>query len=231
VRSGAQLTLRNDANDYPFHDLITAKTEAELFKLLMIETDKQLHAEHVRNYGDAVKFKLSWNTPGRGGMTPLMMAVIRNNKAIFDLLMAHDVSIAVQDAKGNTALHYALIKSDDEFIFKLIQNRNFDEQIFDIRNNEHESPVLLAVKQGLLRIVQHMQKSGASLMHQYGESGSNLLHMAAYNNDQQMTEYLLAQGLSPERANKAGIYPYQLCRIPKIRRLLYPSVVTVKAKK
>ena len=142
VRSGARLTLRNDINDYPFHDLISQNADAELFKLLMIETDKQLHAAH----SDGSKFKLSWNTPGRAGMTPLMMAIMRKNKPIFDLLLAYDVSLAEQDAKGNTALHYAVIKRDKESAIKLIQNRNFNEHIFDIRNTQLESPLLIAVK-------------------------------------------------------------------------------------
>ena len=57
----------------------------------------------------------------------------------------------------------------------------------------------------------------------------NLLHMAAYNSDQLMIEYLLSIGLSKERANKLGLYPYQICRDPLLRKMLYPSTVAVNA--
>lgn len=40
VRSGARLCQRNDENNYPFHDAITHKVDVELFKLVLIETDK-----------------------------------------------------------------------------------------------------------------------------------------------------------------------------------------------
>jgi ankyrin repeat protein len=42
----------------------------------------------------------------------LMMAIINKNKPIFDLLLAYDANLLPQDAKNNTALHYALFSQD-----------------------------------------------------------------------------------------------------------------------
>jgi len=182
--------MLDDVNNYAFHSMITNRADADSFKFLLVETDKQLHAEHVKTNSSA-KFKLSWDRPGRDGRSPLMMAALCKNQGIFDLLLAYDADLITQDQKGNTALHCAVLSSNYEFAFKIMQNRNFDSHIFDIQNADSDTPVMIAVSRKLLTTVQHMVKCGANLRQVKTETRNSLLHLAAASNDQEMVEFLL----------------------------------------
>ena len=63
-----------------------------------------------------------------------------------DLLLAYDVDLMAQDVMGNTALHYAVTSGTYESAFKLMSNRNFNDQNFTVRNNDQDTPVILAVR-------------------------------------------------------------------------------------
>ena len=68
-----------------------------------------------------------------------------------------------------------------------------------------------------------MVKLRANLTQLCGKGLNSLLHMAAFNNDIPMCEYLLREGLSPDFPNKEGVLPYALAKDPVVRKLLAPS--------
>lgn len=65
--------------------------------------------------------------------TPIMAAVVKNNKEIIDLLLEKDVDVSKADTNGSTALHYAVMFKHYEII-PLLLEKSADKNQKDYRD-------------------------------------------------------------------------------------------------
>jgi ankyrin repeat protein len=119
--------------------------------------------------------------------TLLMVSVINNQNDIVDHLLANDADMTLQDVNGYTALHYAGEQNKPHFLKKFLLHNNFERGLLEKRNKFNETCVSIAVKHKMLTVLKLMSDKGADFFQIVGSRNSNLLHVAAFNFDFEVT--------------------------------------------
>lgn len=88
------------------------------------------------------------------GYTPLILAILNENKDIADTLIFHCADVNVADRKGNTALHYAVFAGKAELVEVLLQNG----AKVNIQNSDGNTPLHLVCQSEKDRRVMVMLK-------------------------------------------------------------------------
>ena len=90
------------------------------------------------------------------GNTPLIIAVIYNNIEIVRILLARDdLDIAATDDVGN-ALHWACYNGYAECVALLGQDRRMNSKIINLKTENYETALVLAVERNKLSCVERM---------------------------------------------------------------------------
>lgn len=120
-----------------------------------------------------------------------------------DLVQALSAAAEHADAYGNTTLHHACWNNQGEVVKALIER---DPASVNKRNDDGESPLLLAVRQSNLMIVELLLAAGAETdcadIH-----GVMPLHVAAGKGDLFVGKALLAAGADPGKKTIEGQTP------------------------
>ncbi|KAF8774220.1 Ankyrin-2 like protein [Argiope bruennichi] len=134
--------------------------------------------------------------------TPLHFAVIYGKRKVVDLLLQTEVSINQKNQHGMTALHYAINKSsspifnipglavDMYIIKKLLDHRLIN---VDATDSQHQTPLILAIKNDHLEIVKMLLNKNASLDTSASFGPSPLHHALFYRNQRIVVALLLKQ--------------------------------------
>jgi len=134
----------------------------------------------------------------------LHIAAADNNTELIILLLNHGANVSVGDLSGNTALHHFIMNvrpsdvlSQSQSTASFVGLHIFLQKGADInvKNIEGETPLYLAVKQGLLDIVHEMLSQGADPNVHDGDKIP--LCAACYNSDVGLVETLLKVGADP----------------------------------
>jgi ankyrin repeat protein len=116
--------------------------------------------------GDLIRLKevistgADYQSPNQDGVSPIMLAIQRNNKAILQYLVTLPLEMDNEDFEGNNILHY-LSNSDDEFISKRIFSKLISKSTLLKKNKEGYSPLWKAVENENNIQVNLLLKNGA----------------------------------------------------------------------
>ncbi len=101
--------------------------------------------------GDLLRLKESiqagadYQSPNSEGISPILLAIQRNNKPIINYLLSLPLQIDMQDKDGNNILHF-LSSMEDESLIKLIFSKEGIRNAVRNKNKEGLSPLWMAVE-------------------------------------------------------------------------------------
>ena len=94
--------------------------------------------------------------------SPLQVAIKSNQLESFKALLAHNSAVDAHDASGNTALHTAAADTGKMIFLKLLLESDIK---VDLRNNQNQTPFILAAKAGHSQAVELLLEKGAYIYH------------------------------------------------------------------
>ena len=133
---------------------ISLYSQGSLLVFSAIESGDLIRLKEVINGG------ADYQSPNQDGVSPVMLAIQRNNKAILQYLITLPLQAELEDLEGNTILHY-LSNSDDEFVLKKIFSKLNTNSIVVKKNRDGTSPLWKAVENENFLFVNLLLKNGA----------------------------------------------------------------------
>lgn len=131
--------------------------------------------------------------------TPLMIAVLRNDKEMVDLLLKNNADIHLRNTKGQTPLHLAARWGKKEMVEHLIQRGAFLES----RDWLSWTPLMWASLRGRDEIVKVLLEKGANV-NVSDIDGNTPLILSAHNNHISTAKILMSYGANKFLKNKEG---------------------------
>ena len=122
------------------------------------------------------------------GLTPLMMAVLKDNNDIAEYLIGEKVDVNETEKSGYTALNFAAIRNNARLVQVLRRNGARIEIIGD-----NLSPLMLAVRNASPQLVQVMQPNPTEV-NLRAEDGWTAIYFAIRREDSEILKFLLDQG-------------------------------------
>ncbi|XP_048251523.1 serine/threonine-protein phosphatase 6 regulatory ankyrin repeat subunit C-like [Haliotis rufescens] len=130
------------------------------------------------------------NSTSYARRTPVMMAVLKGHKAVFDLLVSKGCDLTVTDRYGDNILHKACDGGSVEIV-EYIVSRN----ITDINGRGYErTPVMMAVLKGHQAVFDLLVSEGCDLRVK-DRYGDNILQKACEGGNVQIVEYIVSHGI------------------------------------
>ena len=130
-----------------------------------------------------------------------------------------EADLRAQDNEGNTILHRCILVKNQRKA-KLVIKRGAN---IHIRSFAGETPVMMAVRFGLLEVIRALVIAGADI-NEKNYKGDTLLHLAARTDKADVIGYLLDRGLSTLERNRESLRPSDLAIRPAIKEmLLHPN--------
>ena len=137
-----------------------------------------------------------------GRETPLMLAARFNGVDVVEYLVERGASLDLQDSRGFSASHYAVMGGKTENILRLIElGANILKDSFD-----NISPVYLAAEHGHARIVQLLLDHGADVKNA-SIDGTTPITLAAQKGHLETIQVLLKNGCSLHVSDGEGFLP------------------------
>eukprot|EP01088_Endostelium_zonatum_P020745 TRINITY_DN779_c0_g1_i3.p1 TRINITY_DN779_c0_g1~~TRINITY_DN779_c0_g1_i3.p1 ORF type:complete len:1089 (-),score=364.90 TRINITY_DN779_c0_g1_i3:60-3149(-) len=183
IKANSRKILQNSSNnnneEVEDEELKRMKLEAEedveirreILNLRDVDGSTALHFAMSAGRSDAVKELCRAGVrvnvkESLSGFTPLHLGVMIGDYASIAMLLSEgfNVDINAQDARGNTALHYATEKTDVEMIKILSRGSNREHLIFDIKNNDGFIPEDLTIREDVKKLVRESGKRKAVLV-------------------------------------------------------------------
>jgi len=93
------------------------------------------------------------------GVTPMHIAAASGHREVLLILAARGAHINCQDEEGDTPLHYAVRESKDKAVEFLVRDLKCD---VDVRNDDSETPLALALELGEASIARILAAFGGS---------------------------------------------------------------------
>ncbi len=151
------------------------------------------------------------NIIDKEGQSPLHLAANRerNGNVIMDLLLAHSkVKVDDVDGKGQTALHFAAYKSNDNVVKYLI-DKGANPNIYD---KSGRSPLHVAAQERkgnpIIDLILEAQKvKGIGDVNDQIKQGRTALHFAAAYSNEITAEHLINKGANVNCRTNAGLTP------------------------
>ena len=135
----------------------------------------------LRTFGSGPNFKDSQ------GRSFLHNAIINNDiESVKELLLDADIDVNTQDNEGNTPLHFAVLKDNNNIIIELLGHK----PRLDLVNNLGQTSLDVAIINNLNDVIPLLIKAGAKI-NSFNRDGMTPLHIAAINNNVQALLLLL----------------------------------------
>ncbi|XP_014785653.1 E3 ubiquitin-protein ligase MIB2 [Octopus bimaculoides] len=196
ITSGACINIQNLDGNTPLHVAVERGSE-DLVKVILNKKGKHtirinqpnkegytpLHLACERGNKNIVQYLLGCNADvnvkNREDATPLSLACKKDHPDTVCLLlqMSNPDCNVVYDDKDNTPLHWA-IQTNHYDMALLILSKHMVK--FDTENKDGMTPLLLAVSEGHLRLIQQFISKGANINAENAEK-ENCLHYAVKN--------------------------------------------------
>ncbi|XP_076244386.1 rabankyrin-5 isoform X2 [Calliopsis andreniformis] len=135
-------------------------------------------------------------------------------------LLEHGFSVDDVTSTGDAPIHFAVSNLYFDIVLELLNASNSTSQL-NLKNNENETPLSLAIKTPLKKgkdIVLALIKAGANI-NQCNEEGLTLLHQAILKEDSATAIFLLENGADMNARTSNGETPLQLsvhCRLSEV---------------
>ena len=177
--------------------------------------------------------RLALNIPDEKGNMPLHLAVQGGNVGIVKLLLLKGAYVYEKNGEGKSpfeiALDLALLSSQHACLVAIL-NDYLSQSLFNalnssrarlaekliegganvnVQNNEGDTPLHIAVMEGLLDIVKKLIAEGANVNAQ-NSAGDTPLHIAVKLKNFTITRVLLLAGAETDKKNHKGDTPYSL---------------------
>lgn len=143
---------------------------------------------------------LDVNTTGKDGITPLIWALIKDNKTGFRHLMVKGAKPNLQVIQGESALSFAAINSDPDFL-RIVLKHGGNPNLVNPRTNQ--TPIYDSMDHRRFENVSVLIKGGADLSFR-NRSGVTPLMCAAETNQYQVVFEMLNAGADPKIKNVWG---------------------------
>ena len=148
-------------------------------------------------------------------ITPLHMACSRGNLAAVDVLIkAPEISLDWSDYDRNTALHEACLADNTKVVEMLLKAMKEKSLSFFLKNNEHQTPLHIACKQGSRDIVKLILEYGFeehhNLINARDDKDNIPLHLACEGGNRDVVQMLLIAGADVEAKNKEEVTPLHI---------------------
>lgn len=148
--------------------------------------------------------------------TSLHITVSMNNIILIDDLIKNGTDVNAIDHKGNTVLHIAVERNNDDLVSVILEkSKNLD---LNIQNFDGYTPLHLAVIQNNIMLVKILHSkaisSGTSIFESNeGKHGNNALHIAIESGSKEVADYIIKNKCtSPTRCNLSGHTALYLAR-------------------
>ena len=187
-----------DVNASSSH-LGTVLTKAILHVPLSLETIRAL-----------IKAGANVNSAGEYGFTPLMLAAMRNQRELLDLLLSAGAksSIHAKDFAGESAFHHAVGGYRDSSL-AIVNILLANGAIVTEANWAGETPLMLAAKWASLETIQTLLKAGAAIDAKDNQGQTALIHATKIyfdpnRNPPRAVRLLLANGARVNDVDRSG---------------------------
>ncbi|KAF5284185.1 hypothetical protein FQR65_LT00185 [Abscondita terminalis] len=97
------------------------------------------------------------------GRTPLIAAAHNGQSQILDLFFSYKSDVTSYDNNGNTALHLACLKKYNQTALLLLEHIG-DADVVNMVNNDRQTPLHLAARNGLVSVTRQLIKKGSSVL-------------------------------------------------------------------
>jgi len=206
-----------------------------------------LHLASIRGHDKVVKMlleheELKLNVQDWRGNTPLHLASITGHDKVVKMLLEHEeLKLNVQNRRGNTPLHLATLRGQDEVVKVLLEHGKLKLNVknkdgnnvqkgankldLNATNNEENTPLHLAAKEGHVKIVDVMlQFYGELTINTNNIRGNTPLHLAAIHGHVDVVNKLLKPKFKVDlnNRNRQGQTPLHFATIK-----CHPNVVKV----
>jgi ankyrin repeat protein len=142
------------------------------------------------------------NTANEVGMTPLLMATMRNKMELIKLLVNRGADVRAKNSIGFTALDAAVYSGNKEAV-ELLITKGAD---MNTKSKLGTTPLLFSVTRGHKEVLEILINKGASL-DITDRTGSSPLLLAALEGRKAMVELLIGKGVDMNAANSRGGTP------------------------
>eukprot|EP01132_Coremiostelium_polycephalum_P000568 gene568-713_t len=214
LEAGADVHARNQASATPLHEAVAMGEVSIIASLLTAKSD--LHAvnqrgltpiELVREAGrDQVLPVLLQdahllNQPNRKGITHLHRSVRKGDLPLVKALLKHQAQVVVQDKTGRTPFHDAASQGSLELLKELFHYLpapgpfqrflNGDQSPLDQLDQQHQTPLHLAIAGGHIALTTWLLDQKANLYHQ-DTAGITPLQLALQAQDKRLLHALVS---------------------------------------
>lgn len=144
--------------------------------------------------------------------TALHLAVITEQADVASKLLAAGCDPAIQDFRGNTALHIACARGSLACVSVLTQhcNRQHIRSVLQTTNYDGHTCLHVASVYGFLHIVEQLISLGADINAQEPCNGRTALHLAVDLQNAELVSLLVERGADVNRVTYQGYSPFQL---------------------
>ncbi|XP_046342732.2 serine/threonine-protein phosphatase 6 regulatory ankyrin repeat subunit A-like isoform X2 [Haliotis rufescens] len=158
--------------------------------------DNILHAAWKGGNVEIVKYIVSHNivdinSADDVGRTPVMLAVLKGHKAVFDLLVRKRCDLTVQDEDGDNILHAACNGGNVEIVEYIVCHNIVD---INSAGNMRRTPVMLAELKGHKAVFDLLVSKGCDLTVK-DKDGDNILHRACKRGNVEIVEYIVSHNI------------------------------------
>jgi ankyrin repeat protein len=178
-----------------------------------------LHYICLNNLTDLLVFinESNIHTSSPSGLSLLHCVCIKGHIDIFKHLISMSaIDMTVSDSIEMTPLHY-LCKYG---YMSLVEIYPRNVMLFNQRNSDGATPLLLACQGGYFDIVKHIAGTiSHDLIYSTLKDGSNAVHLACISGSDELVWWLIECGVRYDVKNASGKYPHQLARCGKYIKL------------
>lgn len=138
----------------------------------------------------------------------LMLACSSGDITLINNILEYNININSTDSKNQNCLFYALnsVKGDNSDIISLLINKNIN---INLENISKETPLLIAVREGLKNSVKVLIENGSDI-NTVDQEGNSLLHIAVENYDIDMVKMLVSKNANLKAINNEGFTPLNI---------------------
>ncbi|XP_046543239.1 ankyrin repeat domain-containing protein 50-like [Haliotis rubra] len=153
-----------------------------------------LHVACIGGNVDMVKYVLSQNlvdinSGGQYGRTPLMSAVGKGRRDVFDLLVSSGGDVSLVDSSSNSILHLACIGGHVDMVKYVL---SLDVVDINVRGQYGRTPLMSSAWRGHRKVFDFLVSKGGDVA-VVDDDGNNILHLACIGAQVEMVKYILSQ--------------------------------------
>jgi ankyrin repeat protein len=245
TKSKNYLDQKNENGDAPIH--LAIKNDNELFvqKLIVCGADinfldrneeSSMHlavrSENKNLIDILIENKADLERKNKDGDMPLHLAIKSGDYSIAELLIRRGANVLVQNSEGNTALHLLVsvivenfqksgpYKDHSRLIYLLLKGK---KGILNIKNNDGDTPLHLAVKLQDYSLSMHFVQNGCNI-DEKNVDGDTPLHLAVRGNSLTLLKFFIENKCKINEKNNLGETPLDIAKSMK-NTLLIQSLI------